>query len=148
MRKYLNAFPQKNQAANQTKTEKELQQLAAEDAKIKKQEVNFLLNGKVELSAEDLYGLLAQTQIEEFDAVEEAFKLLDVDNQGRLTVDTFKQIFEKLELGTIEKNDEEIFKEVADFDGDGFINLDDFRRILTYNPGEDEEEQELIDKQN
>jgi len=68
------------------------------------------------MEAADLFELLKNTQIEEFDAVEEAFKLLDVDNNGFLTVETFKNIFEKLELGTIEQNDEEIFKEVADHD--------------------------------
>lgn len=144
MKKYLSAFPQKNAAANANLTEKQLAAQLAEDAKIKKQEVNFLLNGQAEMEAADLFELLAKTQIEEFDPVEEAFKLLDVDSQGYLTVETFKQIFEKLDLGTIEKNDEEIFREVADFDQDGLISLEDFRKILTYNPGEDEEEQELI----
>ena len=55
-------------------------------------------------------------------------------------MDTFKNIFEKLKLGTIEPNDVEIFKEVADFDKDGQINLDDFRKILNYKPGQMDEE--------
>lgn len=63
-----------------------------------------------------------------------------MNNDGHLTVDCFKDIFEKLNLGTIAKSDEEIFKEVADFDGDGKISLDDFRRILTYKPGEDDDQ--------
>jgi hypothetical protein len=29
---------------------------------------------------------------------------------------------------------------VADFDGDGLINLSDFRQILTYKPGEDKDQ--------
>jgi Ca2+-binding EF-hand superfamily protein len=82
---------------------------------------------------------LKSTQIEDFDAVEEAFKLLDTDGKGFLTVDTFKEIFKNLDLGEIAKSDEDIFKEVADFDGDGYINLSDFRQILTYKPGEDKE---------
>ena len=65
--------------------------------------------------------------------------MLDVDKQGYLTVETFKNIFEKLNLGTIEPNEEQIFKEVADFDKDDRISLEDFRKILTYNTGEDEE---------
>ena len=55
-------------------------------------------------------------------------------------METFKQIFEKLDLGEIAPSDEDIFKEVADFDGDGVINLSDFRQILTYKPGEDQEQ--------
>jgi len=56
-----------------------------------------------------------------------------------LTVETFKNIFEKLKLGTIASSDVEIFKEVADFDGDGVISLEDFRKILTYKPGEQDD---------
>ena len=91
------------------------------------------------MDAASLYELLASTQIEDFDAVEEAFKLLDVDNKGYLTVDTFKDIFKKLDLGEIAPSDEDIFKEVADFDKDDVINLNDFRQILTYKPGEDKD---------
>ncbi len=78
--------------------------------------------------------------IEDFDAVEEAFKLLDTKGQGYLTVETFKEIFKNLNLGEIAPSDEDIFKEVADFDGDGYINLDDFRKILTYKPGDEKDQ--------
>ena len=98
------------------------------------------MNGNNEMDSKTLYELLKSTQIEDFDAVEEAFKLLDVENKGYLSVDTFKQIFEKLDLGEIAPSDEDIFKEVADFDEDGVINLDDFRKILTYKPGEDKDQ--------
>jgi len=81
------------------------------------------MNGKQEMEAEELFELLSKTQIEEFDAVEEAFKLLDVEEEGFLTVETFKNIFEKLRLGTIDPADEDIFKEVADLDKDGKISL-------------------------
>ena len=82
------------------------------------------------MTAQELHDLLANTMIEEFDPVEEAFKLLDVNNEKHLTVDTFRTIFEKLNLGTIEGNEEDIFKEVATKDPDGKIFLEDFRRIL------------------
>ena len=96
------------------------------------------MNNKSEMDAAELYELLASTQIEDFDAVEEAFKLLDVDDKKYLDVSTFKEIFKNLKLGEIAPSDEDIFNEVADFDKDGVINLDDFRKILTYKPGEDE----------
>ena len=91
------------------------------------------------MDSSSLYDLLASTQIEDFDAVEEAFKLLDVEGKGYLDVQTFKEIFKNLKLGEIAPSDEDIFNEVADFDKDGVINLDDFRKILTYKPGEDQE---------
>ena len=130
LREYLGAFPVRGQAAGQTS-----------EVKVKKSEVNFLLNGKQEMTATELHELLANTMIEEFDPVQEAFNLLDVEENGLLTVATFRNIFEKLNLGTIEPNEEKIFMEVADKDGDQFINIDDFRKILEYNvDGEEEEE--------
>ena len=93
------------------------------------------------MTATELHELLANTMIEEFDPVEEAFNLLDVDGTNFVSVDTFRNIFEKLNLGTIEPNEEKIFNEVADKDGDGKISLDDFRKILEYNvEGEDDED--------
>ena len=128
LKKYLEAFPK--QYSNK--------------------EIQFLMNGQNEMDAKTLYELLKSTQIEDFDAVEEAFRLLDVEGSGYLEVETFKQIFEKLDLGEIAPSDEDIFREVADFDGDGRINLDDFRQILTYKPGEDKDQviegDELIDQ--
>ena len=118
LKKYLEAFP-KNYTAK---------------------EIAFLMNGKQEMDANSLYELLASTQIEDFDPVEEAFKLLDVEGKGVLTVDVFKDIFKNLELGEIAPSDEDIFREVADFDKDGVINLEDFRQILTYKPGEDKDQ--------
>ena len=130
LREYLSAFPVKGQAAG-TVTE----------PKVKKSEINFLLNGKQEMTATELHELLKNTMIEEFDPVQEAFNLLDVDETGYLSVETFRDIFSKLGLGTIEPNEEKIFKEVADKDEDGKINIDDFRKILEYNvDGEDEQE--------
>ena len=140
LRQYLDAFPQpqvQEEPVPQTRAQKNAPP-KEDPEKVRKQEVNFLMNNKNELEAQELYDLLSNTQIEEFDAVEEAFKLLDVNNEGHLTVDTFKNIFEKLKLGTIAASDVEIFKEVADFDNDGLISLDDFRKILTYTPGDAE----------
>ena len=57
-------------------------------------EIAFLMNGMHEIDASQLHELLSSTQIEEFDAVEEAFKLLLGDSkQDYLTIDTFKTIF-------------------------------------------------------
>merc|ERR1711967_230482 len=96
-------------------TRKELKTyLEAFPKKYSNKEIAFLMNGTYEMDSKELYELLKSTQIEDFDAVEEAFKLLDVDGKGYLEVETFKQIFEKPDLGEIAPSDEDIFKEVAD----------------------------------
>ena len=63
-----------------------------------------------------------------------------------MTVECFKTIFEKLKLGTISDSDAAIFKEVADFDGDGKISLEDFRKILSYKPGEMDEGNDFVEE--
>ena len=88
------------------------------------------MNGKHEMSSQELYDLLSQTQIEDFDAVEEAFNLLDVEGKGYLEIDTFRKIFERLDLGTIEDKEKHIFEEVAGVKKGEQIKLEDFRRIL------------------
>ena len=71
LKKYLEAFPKK----------------------YNNKEIAFLMNGQNDMDSNSLYELLASTQIEDFDPVEEAFKLLDVENKGFLTVEVFKEIF-------------------------------------------------------
>ena len=66
---------------------------------------------------------VSMNEIEEFDAVEEAFKLLIGDNkQDYLTIDNFKTIFKNLSLGEIAPSDEDIFMEVAKSGGDKTSN--------------------------
>ena len=97
LKEYLSAFPYKGVDKDG-------------EVKIKKSDLNFLLNGKYEMDAKELYQLLENTMIQDFDPIEEAFRLLDVDEMNYLTVDTFKRIFEKLKLGTIDENEEAIFR--------------------------------------
>ena len=59
-----------------------------------------------------------------------------------MTIETFKEIFKNLKLGEIAPSDEDIFKEVADFDKDGVINLDDFKKILSCKPEEEEQQED------
>ena len=99
------------------------------------------------MEAAELYQLLSQTQIEDFDEIEEAFKLLDVEGDGFLTIDAFKQIFEKLDLGKIDKQDEDIFKDVTNADQDGRITLENFRKILSYQDGRTESNKQLSQNQ-
>ena len=130
--KEVEDFLQEISPANRTTIEKgELKRYLAKFPKqYTPKEINFLMNGQKEMDASSLHELLTTTSIEPFDPIEEAFKLLDVENKGYLTVETFKTIFSNLNFGEITPSDEDIFKEVADFDGDGVINLDDFKKIL------------------
>ena len=64
--------------------------------------------------------------------------MLDVDGNKFLTTETFKTIFEKLDLGKIEKTDEDIFNEVTNA-VNGQISLESFKKILQYNEAQEDE---------
>ena len=70
-----------------------------------------------------------------------------MEGDGFLTIDAFKQIFEKLDLGKIDKQDEDIFKDVTNADQDGHITLENFRKILSYQDGRTESNKQLSQNQ-
>ena len=93
-------------------------------------ELGTLTNNKTELKAKELYDMLKDNELENFDPLEEAFKLLDPDNTGALDIKRLKSLFSNLGYGQIEKKDQQILLECLDVDGDGEIKLNDFKAIF------------------
>jgi len=95
-------------------------------------EVKFLLNNQPEISFEDLYALLRDNQLTNFDPVKEAFKVYDPSNTGFVDIDVVKTFFKELGYGEISEEDAKIIIETADGDKDGRIGLDDFRTMVPF----------------
>ena len=57
-------------------------------------EYRFMMNNKKELAIEDLHEMLDNNDISNFDPVEEAFKLYDVENEGYINKLRLREIFE------------------------------------------------------
>ncbi len=93
-------------------------------------ELGTLTNNKTELKATELYDMLKDNELENFDPLEEAFKLLDPDGKGELDIVRLKQLFKALGYGEIEKKDTQILIECLDVDGDKKITLSDFKAIF------------------
>ena len=55
-------------------------------------ELGTLTNNKTELKAKELYDMLKDNELENFDPLEEAFKLLDPDNTGSLDIKRLKSL--------------------------------------------------------
>eukprot|EP01017_Pseudomicrothorax_dubius_P043161 TRINITY_DN7138_c0_g1_i2.p1 TRINITY_DN7138_c0_g1~~TRINITY_DN7138_c0_g1_i2.p1 ORF type:complete len:172 (+),score=76.23 TRINITY_DN7138_c0_g1_i2:68-517(+) len=103
------------------------------------QEIAMLTNGKPEIRSEDLYEMLKQNELKDFDPLEEAFKLLDPQDSGSIDINRLKQVFSGLGYGDIDHAQEKILRECLDVDKDGKITLADFRAIFDYineKPGE------------
>jgi Ca2+-binding EF-hand superfamily protein len=105
---------------------------------ISTKEVKFLLNNQPEITFEELYALLKDNQLTNFDPVKEAFKVYDPHNTGFVDMEVIKSFFKDLGYGDISEEDAKIILETADGDKDGRIGLDDFRMMVPFGqPRED-----------
>uniref|UniRef100_A0A7S2K1J0 Calmodulin n=1 Tax=Zooxanthella nutricula TaxID=1333877 RepID=A0A7S2K1J0_9DINO len=95
-------------------------------------EVKFLLNNQPEITFEELYALLRDNQLTNFDPVKEAFKVYDPHNTGFVDMDMLKTLFKDLGYGEISEEDAKIILETADSDKDGRIGLTDFRMMVPF----------------
>jgi len=85
-------------------------------------EVKFLLNNQPEITFEELYALLKDNQLTNFDPVKEAFKVYDPKSDGFVDMDVVKSFFKELGYGEISDEDAKIILETADADKDGRLN--------------------------
>lgn len=97
--------------------------LSLKDAKL-------LLNEETELTEEYLNTLLLTNEVKNFDPVAEAFKAYDLEESGFISRDMLRYVFERLGYGSLTEEDLNILISCADADGDGKVNLSDFRKML------------------
>ena len=95
-------------------------------------EINLLTFGKSEIRSKDLYDLLIQNELVDFDPLAEAFKLLDPTGTGSLDIERLRYVFKGLGYGDIEKKDIEILHECMDANKDGKITIEDFKILFDY----------------
>merc|ERR1719408_1101860 len=95
-------------------------------------EIKFLLNNQPEITFEELYNLLKDNQLTNFDPVKEAFKVYDPHDTGFVDMNVVKDFFTNLGYGEISDEDTKIILDTADGDKDGRIGLDDFRMMVPF----------------
>ncbi len=93
-------------------------------------DVKLLLNDQHELTEEYLQAMLLTNEVTNFDPVAEAFKAYDPEETGFISREMLRYVFERLGYGAMTEDDLNILVACADSDGDGRINLADFRSLL------------------
>eukprot|EP00744_Colponema_vietnamica_P020531 GILI01029195.1.p2 GENE.GILI01029195.1~~GILI01029195.1.p2 ORF type:complete len:196 (-),score=42.28 GILI01029195.1:45-632(-) len=93
-------------------------------------EYKFLLNNKQDISFDELFALLKDNELANYDPVAEAFKVYDPHGTGFVDQDTLRDIFKNLGYGDLSEEDMAVLIETADADGDKKISLDDFRQLV------------------
>lgn len=95
-------------------------------------DIGILTNNKNEIRAKDVYDLLKQNELSDYDPLAEAFKVLDPSGSGSIDIARLKKIFQELGYGDIDKKDLDILQECLDVDKDGKISLNDIRSMFDY----------------
>ncbi len=98
------------------------------------------MNNKSELTEHELYQLLAQNELTNYDPVAEAFKIYDPNDSGFIDLEVFREILMNLGFSDITDQDIQTLIDTADVDGDGKVSLADFRRMLPSGQGIGSEE--------
>ena len=89
----------------------------------------ILMNNKTTLNIDELYNILSKNELSNFDPINEAFKVLDTKDNGYIEISKLKLIFYNLGW-RLSSDDLNVLISVADYDNDGKINLNDFKRLL------------------
>lgn len=75
---------------------------------------------------------LAQNELTNYDPVAEAFKIYDPQETGYVDLAIFRDVLSNLGFEAVNDQDLQTLVDTADVDGDGRINLSDFRRMLAH----------------
>lgn len=95
-------------------------------------EIPALTQGKSEIKAKELYELLKQNELENFDPLQEAFNLLDPNKTDTLDMNRLKKVFSVLGYADLDPKDISILEECLSVKGEtsGKISLKDLREIF------------------
>ena len=93
-------------------------------------DLKFLMNDSRDLTVDDLWELLENNEITNFDPVAEAYSVYDLEGRGSLDVGKLNDMFASFGFGEISSHEMELLHNTADMDGDGVVSLLDFRMLL------------------
>ncbi|EER12293.1 conserved hypothetical protein [Perkinsus marinus ATCC 50983] len=106
------------------------ERLAPFNKDITSKDIKFLMNNQEEITFTELYHLLSDNELTDFDPIAEAFKLYDPNDTGYVDMKTVKEFFKKAGYGLLSEGDVDAILQMADADRDGKLGLGDFRKLI------------------
>lgn len=101
------------------------------DDKLTSGDLRFLMDNKKQLTEAELYAMLADNELKDFDPVSEAFKTCeDPLEKGYADMKKIERILQKVGFSEITETDLKNLQKAIDMDKDGKVGLDDFRRMI------------------
>ncbi len=108
--------------------------MAALNKKMTKSELKVVFDGCDSITMDEVKRLLRHQSLVD-DPIPEAFAILDPSNVGYIDAERMRKVFANLGFGELSDEELILLMESADFDGDGKISLDDFRKLSSSMPG-------------
>jgi len=96
---------------------------------LSKTELMLMFAGKESITVQEVRDLLRDNQISTIDPISEAFSVLDPTNTGFVQETKIRKIFENFGFGELSAEELLVLIDESDFDKDGRLGLEDFRRL-------------------
>ena len=109
-------------------------------------DLKLIMNGQSKLTKKDLYNMLKDNKLSNFDPIKETFEFL-AKGKDYIDVKDLADVMKSLNFCEIMKSDLIILKKVADTDEDGKITIEDFRAIFDRIKQEKELEKQRLQKE-
>lgn len=84
------------------------------------------------MKATELYELLKDNELADFDPITEVYKILDTEKKNDLDIDHLQHIFEELGMGKMDEKDKDILRECLTLEGEDKITLEAFKTLFSY----------------
>lgn len=86
-----------------------------------------LISHKKYITSGQLYEIIKNNDLGEFDPMESAFKLLDKENRGYLEIGQLNDLFQQFGFPKLAFKEQEAMLECLDVDNDGVISIKDLK---------------------
>ncbi|XP_063710823.1 uncharacterized protein LOC134839257 [Symsagittifera roscoffensis] len=90
---------------------------------------NLDMDGNGEIDFDEFVEIMMSAMEDEDEMIEASFKEFDVDNDGFIQVNELRYVLQYLGENGISERDMKKMIKNADYDGDGKVDLEDFRRL-------------------